>query len=474
MTIIVPDPLKVLHATLRRNPLAFLDKSFSTVSPGQTLVQDWHLSAIAHRLEQVRKGEVRRLIINLPPRSLKSITASVAFPAFALGHDPTRRLICVSYSSELAAKHANDFRAVITSQWYREIFPRTIIGKKDSEGEIELTQRGSRLSTSVGGTLTGRGGDLIIIDDPLKPIDAQSQTKRSAVNAWYNNTLISRLDDKQTGAIVIVMQRVHIDDLTGFVLDNSAEWTVLNLAAIAQSDEAIPLLGGETHHRKIGDVLSPSREPLHILEGLKRQLGSDYFSAQYQQEPVPPGGAMIKRHWPRRYDGEPPLGRSSMILQSWDTASKGSPDNDYSVCTTWRLIDGTLWYLLDVYRERINYPTLKAKVEALAATWRADQVLVEDAGTAIALVQELQCVIPGITAVKPERDKEVRMSTASIRFEAGQVYLPTRAPWLADLEAELFSFPGSRYDDQINSISQAINHPSTIASWLRFGAAMDE
>jgi hypothetical protein len=198
--------------------------------------------------------------------------------------------------------------------------------------------------------LTGRGGDLIIIDDPLKPIDAQSQTKRSAVNAWYNNTLISRLDDKQTGAIVIVMQRVHIDDLTGFVLDNSAEWTVLNLAAIAQSDEAIPLLGGETHHRKIGDVLSPSREPLHILEGLKRQLGSDYFSAQYQQEPVPPGGAMIKRHWPRRYDGEPPRGRSSMILQSWDTASKGSPDNDYSVCTTWRLIDGTLWYLLDVYQ----------------------------------------------------------------------------------------------------------------------------
>ena len=183
---------------------------------------------------------------------------------------------------------------------------------------------------------------------------------------------------------------------------------------------------------------------------------------------------MIKRHWPRRYDGEPPRGRSSMILQSWDTASKGSPDNDYSVCTTWRLVDGTLWYLLDVYRERINYPTLRAKVEAHAATWGADQVLVEDAGTAIALVQELQCVIPGITAVKPERDKEVRMSTASIRFEAGQVYLPTRAPWLADLEAELFSFPGSRYDDQINSISQAINHPSTIATWLRFGAAMDE
>ncbi len=474
MNLASPSSRAVLRAVLRQNPLAFLDKVFSTVSPGQFLVPDWHLSAIAHRLEQIRTGEIRRLIINLPPRSLKSIMASVAFPAFALGHDPTRRLICVSYSNELAAKHANDFRAVLTSQWYREIFPRTIIGKKDSEGEIELTQRGMRLSTSIGGTLTGRGGDLIIIDDPLKPLDAQSQTKRNAVNSWYNNTLVSRLDNKQTGAIVIVMQRVHIDDLTGFVLENSQDWTVLNLAAIAQGDEAIALLGGQYHRRKIGDPLSPSREPLHILEDLKRQHGSDYFSAQSQQEPVPPGGAMIKRHWPRRYDGEPPRGRSSMILQSWDTASKGSPDNDYSVCTTWHLVDGTVWYLVDVYRERINYPTLKATVEAHAAAWGADQVLVEDAGTAIALLQELQGVVSGITAIKPERDKEVRMSTASIRFEAGQVYLPTRAPWLADLEAELFSFPGSRHDDQIDSISQALNHPSNIATWLRFGAAMDE
>ena len=325
MPIIASSPRAVLHAVLRRDPLAFLGKSFSTISPGQTLVQDWHLSAIAHRLEQVRKGEIRRLIINLPPRSLKSIMASVAFPAFVLGHDPTRRIICVSYSSELAAKHANDFRAIITAPWYRAIFPNTVIGKKDSEGEIELTQRGFRLSTSVGGTLTGRGGDLVIIDDPLKPIDAYSETKRGAVNAWYNNTLLSRLDNKQTGAIIIVMQRVHIDDLTGFVLENAAEWTVLNLAAIAQSDEAIPLLGGKIHHRKIGDVLSPKREPLHILNDLKRQLGSDYFSAQYQQEPVPPGGAMIKRHWVQRYSGAPPRGRCSFILQSWDTAAKGAP-----------------------------------------------------------------------------------------------------------------------------------------------------
>jgi predicted phage terminase large subunit-like protein len=266
----------------------------------------------------------------------------------------------------------------------------------------------------------------------------------------------------------------HIDDLTGFVLENAAEWTVLKLAAIAQSDEAIPLLGGKLHHRKIGDVLSPTREPLHILNDLKRQLGSDYFSAQHQQEPVPPGGAMIKRHWVQRYSGAPPHGWCSFILQSWDTAAKGAPDSDYSVCTTWHQIDGALWYLIDVYRERIDYPTLKAKVVTHAEDWRADQVLIEEAGTAIALIQELQYCVAGITAIKPERDKEVRMSVASAVFEAGQVYLPTQASWLPDLEAELFAFPGSRHDDQIDSISQALNHPSTIAAWLRFGAAMEE
>jgi predicted phage terminase large subunit-like protein len=155
-----------------------------------------------------------------------------------------------------------------------------------------------------------------------------------------------------------------------------------------------------------------------------------------------------------------------------DTAAKGGPDNDYSVCTTWHQIDGTQWYLVDVWRERVDYPTLKAKVESHATAWGADQVLIEEAGTAIGLIQELQCRVCGLTAIKPERDKEVRMSIASALFEAGQVHLPTQAPWLADLEAELFSFPGSRHDDQIDSISQALNHRSSLAHWRNFAMAM--
>jgi len=449
--------VRLLRALLRQNFNAFVEKAFATLAPGQAFDPGWHLRAIGLQLERVRRGEITRLIINMPPRSLKSIMSSVAFPAFLLGHDPTRRIICVSYSGDLARKHANDFRALMEASWYRDLFPGARIGKKDSETEIELTTRGFRLATSVGGTLTGRGGEIIVIDDPLKPDDALSETKRSTANQWFANTLLSRLDDKRTGAIVIVMQRVHMDDLTGFLLSQSNEWELLSLPAIAEFKETILLGNGRRHCRQLGEVLSPEREPLHVLAALKLQIGSDAFSAQYQQAPVPPGGAMVKRHWVRRYGDElPPHAERLMTLQSWDTASKGGPDNDWSVCTTWLLTRRKCWYLLNVWRRRVDYPALKAAVQNLAKQWSARRVLVEDAVTGTALVQELRWVIPGIIAVKPVGDKASRMAVASARIEAGQVFLPERADWLPDLEAELFAFPGARHDDQCDSISQAL------------------
>src|SRR5271156_1661776 len=347
------------EALLRAGFRPFLEKVFNTLSPGQIFIPAWHLGAIAYQLERVRRGEIKRLIINMPPRSLKSVTASVAFPAFVLGHDPTRRIICVSYSGDLAKKHANDFHAVAEAGWYRDLFPGMRIGQKDSEGEIELTARGFRLATSVGGTLTGRGGDLVIIDDPLKPDDAYSDVKRNGANEWFKNTLISRLDDKRSGAILIVMQRIHMDDLTGFVQSLSDDWTVLSLPAIAEIDQDIPISQGKVYRRRAGEALSSEREPLAVLEILKLQLGSDAFSAQYQQAPAPPGGAMIKRNWIKRYSELPPQQEQLLTLQSWDTASKSGPDNDWSVCTTWLVTRKKQWYLIHVWRRRVGYPSLK-------------------------------------------------------------------------------------------------------------------
>jgi predicted phage terminase large subunit-like protein len=453
---------RVFEAMLRSDFRLFVHKAFTTLSPGQVYVNSWHIDSICWCLERVRRGEIRRLIINMPPRSLKSIAASVAFPAYVFGLDPSRRMICVSYSNDLAKKHSNDFRAVVESKWYRQVFPQTRIGpkNKNSETEIEFTARGFRMATSVGGTLTGRGGDIIVIDDPLKPDDAMSESKRMAANQWFINTLLSRLDDKRTGAIVVVMQRVHIDDLTGFLLSQSDEWHVLSLPAIAPCDGNIETWNGSTHFRAAGEALSPEREPISVLEAMKAQIGSDAFSAQYQQEPAPPGGAMIKRDWILRYEALPSRSQQLFTLQSWDTASKGGPDNDWSVCTTWIVARGIKWYLVDVWRKRVGYPDLKAAMISLARSWKPNRVLVEDTGAGTALVQELHGKVSGIIAVKPEGDKVSRMAAASAKFEAGQVLLPERASWLADLESELFVFPVGRHDDQCDSISQALLNKS--------------
>jgi predicted phage terminase large subunit-like protein len=460
--------VRAYQALLRNDFRLFVHKVFSTLCPGQTFVPGWFIDAICWQLERVRRGEIRRLIINMPPRSLKSIAASVAFPAFLLGRNPQSRVICVSYSSDLAKKHSNDFRALIEARWYRSLFPQTKIGPyKNSETEIEFTKRGYRLATSVGGTLTGRGGDIIIIDDPLKPDDALSEVKRSGANQWFNNTLLSRLDDKRTGAIVVVMQRVHIDDLTGFLLDQSDEWHVLSLPAIAHHDETIPTWEDQNYFRRAGEVLAAEREPLSVLQSLKKQIGSDAFSAQYQQEPAPPGGAMIKRAWIKRYKDLPPYSEILFTLQSWDTASKGGPENDWSVCTTWIVTRDKRWYLVDVWRQRVDYPTLKAAVEGQAGSWKPTRILVEDAGSGTPLVQELSAKLYGIIAVKAEGDKIRRMAAASAKFEAGQVLLPERASWLPDLESELFVFPAGRHDDQCDSISQALQDNNTsFMSWM--------
>jgi predicted phage terminase large subunit-like protein len=462
-------PPVVLNAVLRQDLASFIRKSATTLSPGTPFIGNWHIQAIAWHLDQVRRGAIRRLIINMPPRSLKSISASVAFPAYVLGHDPTQRIICVSYASDLAVKHANDFRAIVEAPWYRQAFPLMRVAGKNSETEVATTRHGLRLATSIGGTLTGRGGNLIVIDDPLKPQDGSSEAKRQAANLWYRNTLLSRLDDKRAGAIVIVMKRIHMDDLTGFVTAGSDEWTVLTLSAIAEEDERVQIGDKRWHVRRVGDVLHPAREPLEELERMRGALGSDLFSAQYQQAPVPEGGAMIKRGWVRRYDAPPPRTYATRVIQSWDTASKAGPENDWSVCTTWQQENG-IYYLLDVERGRYDFPTLRSRVLSLKERWKPTRILIEDTAAGTGLIQDLGRHGCHAIPVKPERDKVARMSIQTGKFEAGQIYLPVSAPWLAVFEAELFAFPGSKHDDQVDSVSQALGRHGpfydTSMSWV--------
>jgi predicted phage terminase large subunit-like protein len=444
-------------AILRTDFEWFVRRCFMTLNPGFPYLENWHIPATGYRLERIRRGQITRLIMNMPPRHLKSMIVSVAFPAFLLGHEPWRRIFVISYGSELSSKHANDFRSIVESTWYRRAFPAMQIFRS-LESEVSTTARGFRISTSVYGTLTGLGGDVFIIDDPQKPVDAESDTKRNRLNHWVSNTLMSRLDSKETGIIIVVQQRVHLNDLSGYLMELGG-CEVLSLAAIAEQDETIAIGDNEFHLRRAGEALHSELESLESLERLRREIGSDVFAAQYQQSPVPPGGAMIRREWLRYYDLLPERTYRARIIQSWDTASKDGAQNDWSVCTTWMLLDGH-YYLIDLVRGRYEYPRLKETAIALAQKYRPHCVLIEDASTGTALAQELKRVHFGgaVRLVPIERDKIGRLYVHEAKFEAGLVLFPKNAPFLPELEAELLTFPQGKTDDQVDSISQALSY----------------
>lgn len=447
---------QLAHALLKTDFLTFVQRVFQEVSPGTPLMTNWHLEAICYVLELVANKTRRRQIIEVPPRSLKSICASVALPAWMLGLDPTRKIITVSYSQELATMHAAACRQVMKSAWYRELFPGTVISPgKDKESYYRTTVGGFRDATSVGGTLTGKGGDLIIIDDPAKPDEILSEVQRTSVNNWYNRTLLSRLNNKKTDGILLVMQRLHAEDLAGHVRLQEP-WDALTIPAIATTDERVPTGFGKWHQRSKGNVIDPRREPREVLDGLKNAMGTYAFSAQYQQDPLPPDGSIVEWSWFKQYSVAPQRNRSHFV-QSWDTASKNTEFADYSVCTTWAIIDYN-YYLLDIYRAQLNFPQLRDAVIRQAEKWQPHEIWIEDAAAGMHLIPDLRLErpigMPVPIPVTPEKDKVTRLHAVSAIVEQGRVFLPTQAPWLEPLRIELIQFPHGKHDDQVDSISQ--------------------
>ena len=444
----------VFAALLRSDLQSFVWKSFQTILPGTRYLPNWHVDAIVHQLMRVQAGDISRLLINQPPRSLKSICVSVAYVAWLLGRDPTRRVIVVSYANELAAELHRQFRMVIDAAWYRALFP-AMQPARDSGTELVTTAGGGRYATSIGGTLTGRGADLIIVDDPLKAEEAMSEPARKRVIDWYAGALVTRLNDKQTGPIVVVMQRLHEQDLAGHLLGQGG-WQHLDLPAIAVDDGDIPLGGGRVKVRRVDDVLHPERESKDALDRIKAEIGSLQFSAQYQQRPVPLEGNLIRRDWFRYYD-QLPQASGRRIVQSWDIAMMTGDTNDYSVCTTWHIIKED-YYLVDVFRARLQYPDLRRKVAGLAAQHGAGTILIENAGPGMALLQDLCRDLPRGMArpigQKVHGSKPDRMVAQSAKIEAGHIYLPRKAEWLDTFLLELLAFPYGRHDDQVDSVSQ--------------------
>ena len=441
----------VFQAALAESLMAFTEFAFGVVRPGVCFKRNWHHEALTEKLSQVASGEIRRLIINLPPRTLKSLCASVALPAWFLGHNPWERVVVISYSDFLARTHANDFRLLVNDPIYQATFPGMRL-ERDTDREITTKKRGKRIATSIEGTLTGLGGNLIIIDDPLKPGDALSEAVRARVIEWYRSTLLSRGDDKKKTRIVVAMQRVHQDDLAGY-LQEQGGFEVLNFPAVAQRAETYALCDGRLYTRQKGELLHPDHEPADALIELKREMGPIAFSAQYQQSPMPPGGKIIKRKWLTTYD-DVQYQRGDSIIMSWDIALSETEAGDYSACVV-LLRRREVFYVLEVVRGRFPFDTLKRKVMEVKKHYVSPTLLIEDCPISRGLIQSLREKSINVTVYKPDTDKRTRVIAQVDLFAGGSVRFPRRAAWLEEFTAELLAFPG-RHDDQVDALTQGL------------------
>ncbi len=450
---------RALRYAAQHDFLTFLAEAFALTHAGAVLASNWHLEAMAEHLNAVERGEIRRLIVNLPPRYLKSICMSVAWPAYLLGRNPQTRLICASYAHRLAHKHARDCRALMQSRRYRSLFPETrLLPGENTAQKFLTTQRGFRLGASVGGGLIGEGADSIVVDDPLHPAQALSRTARAACIRWFEQSLLSRLNDKAEGRVVLVMQRLHAHDLAGHLLEKGG-WHHLCLPALAERTTH-HTLGHWSHRREAGCPLHEARESAETLARLREEMGSATFAAQYQQNPLTAAGSILRAEWLHSFDSLPDEAREAMAqgtarpVQSWDCAVKSAACHDASVCLTALWHEG-MHYVLDVRVFRLEYPALRREVLAAAAHWNPGHVLMEDAALGQALLQDLkrESTLP-IIGIRPHLGKIERTAATSPLLESGRVTLPAPAPWRPDFESERASFPHGTHDDHGDARTQ--------------------
>jgi len=456
----LPSLEEVRQELAERKLADFIRQAWHVIEPATPYLHNWHIDLICEYLEAVSAGQITRLIINIPPRYMKSIAVSVMWPVWEWIRHPETRWIFASYSQSLSTKHSVDRRTIIQSDWYQSRWGDRFKLVEDHNLKTEFLndKRGHMIATSVGGTSTGKGGNRLVVDDPLNPKEAASDVLRERANTWFDQTFYSRLDDKKTGAIVVIMQRLHEKDLTGHLLEQGGEWEHLCLPAIAEDRQVIHFpMSGRTLVREPGDLLWPEREGPKEIEAAKLALRSYGFAGQYQQRPSPMEGGIFKRGWWKFYK-EPPA-RFDEMLQSWDCSFKSASTSDYVVGQVWGRVGGE-FYLLDQVRDRMDFTETLQAVRALTAKWpKARSKLIEDKANGQAVIDALKREIPGIIPVTPKESKEARAMAVQPFMEAGNVYLPdpSIAPWIHDFIEECAAFPNAAHDDQVDAMTQALN-----------------
>lgn len=462
----------------------FVRRAFFTLNPGTPLAWNWHLDYMCYLLTRTlpvkgfadpKTGEMltpclnptphdrlRRLIINVPPRSLKSITVSSAFPAFVHAVRPDVKIIDASYSAALSKKLHADTVRIIESDWYQRLFPWVRVEASRAD-EYVTDVGGNRKASSVGGTLTGYGGDIIIADDILNAAELKSEAERNNANQWFDTAFMSRLDDKVNGAAIVVMQRLHEEDLTGHLIQKNEElaerdkWTLAVMPAVFEETVEFEYYG-QKKTIQADELLHEERLPTNVLAAIKAELGSMAYACQYLQSPAPADGNIINVEWFKRYKERPERSEVKFTLQSWDTAMKTGQKNDFSACTTWEVTKNG-YYLIDVTFKKQEYPELKRQIATMHAAYRPNVVLIEDKVSGQSLLQDLkqETTIP-LLGITPTMKKEDRAQAITPIIEAGKVYIPERAPWMDDFEKQITFFPNGKHDDIVDSVTQALDY----------------
>jgi len=467
----------------------FERQAWGILEPAQDLVDGWHLEAITDHLEAVLRGEILRLIINIPPRFTKSLTTSVMFPAWSWIKRPSLRFLCISYAESLSIRDSVKTRHLIQSHWYQERWADRfqLSGDQNQKIRFENDKMGQRIATSIDGVGTGEGGDGILIDDPHNIKKIESDTDRESKIQWADEVMPSRLNDPKRGFIIVIMQRSHERDLTGHFIAKNAGYEHLCLPMEYSENRVRTSIGFEDPRSEPGELLCEERFDRKATDNLKRDLGPSAYAAQYDQRPTPKKGGIIDTTKFQRYRVHPPLeavpegGKdpqpTGKIRLSIDTAYKPDQLNDPSVIEVWFEYHSN-HYLLEVWKERVKYPALKIAVANMAAKWGkfVNEVLIEDKASGQSLIQDLREArdFPWpIIAMEPGQDsKVIRMETESPMIEGGKVYIPEEgtAAWLFDFETECVNFPRGANDDQVDAMSQYLKrirsaHGLAVVRW---------
>jgi predicted phage terminase large subunit-like protein len=418
-------------------------------------IEGRHHKIMAEAFERVARGELKRLIINMPPRHTKSEFASYLLPAWFLGQYPEKKIIQTAHTAELSVGFGRKVRNLVDSDDYKTIFPKVSL-RADSKaaGRWSTSQGGEYFAIGVGGAVTGKGADLLIIDDPHSEQEGQSidPSVFDKVYEWYTSGPRQRL--QPGGSIVVVMTRWHKRDLTGQIIKSSVqregvdEWEVIEFPAIMPS----------------GSPLWPEFWPMKELESLRNELPAPKWSAQYQQNPTSEEGALVKREWWKRWEeDDPPL--CEFIIQSWDTAFLKTQRADFSACTTWGVFyrpddDGVTQpnvILMDAYKERLEFPELKKTAYDFYQHWQPEAFVVEAKAAGTPLIFELRAMGIPVAEYTPSRgnDKISRVNAVSDLFASGVIWAP-ETRWAEEVIEEFAAFPAGEHDDLVDSSTQAL------------------